>query len=137
MNTATQYDIAALTLRFGLGVMFIAHALLKIMVFTLPGTAAFFAKVGFAGWMAYPVVALELIGGILLILGIASRWVSLALIPVLLGAWYVHAGNGWVFSAANGGWEYPAFLLLITVVMAILGSGRLALRLPFLPRSAQ
>ena len=128
MTTNQQHDMAALILRLALGVMFIAHALLKVMVFTMPGTAGFFASVGFAGWMAYPVVAMEFTGGILLLLGIASRWVSIALIPVLLGAWYVHAGNGWVFSSANGGWEYPAFLLVATIVMAVLGSGRYAVR---------
>ena len=40
---------AALVLRVSLGVMFIAHALLKILVFTLPGTAQFFDSVGFPG----------------------------------------------------------------------------------------
>jgi len=137
MNTNQQRDMAALILRLALGLMFISHALLKVFVFTMPGTAGFFASVGFAGWMAYPVVVMELAGGVLLLLGIASRWVSIALIPVLLGAWYVHAGNGWVFSGANGGWEYPAFLVIATTVMAVLGSGRYAVRLPFLPASAQ
>jgi hypothetical protein len=36
----------------------------------------------------------------------------LLLLPVLLGALMVHAPNGWVFNAPNGGWEYPAFLAL-------------------------
>ena len=137
MNTNQQQDMAALILRIALGVMFISHGLLKVMVFTMPGTAGFFASVGFAGWMAYPVVAMEIGGGILLLLGIASRWVSIALIPVLLGALYVHVGNGWVFSAANGGWEYPAFLLVMTIVMAVLGSRRYSVLLPFIPTSAQ
>lgn len=137
MNTERQHDLAALVLRLGLGVMFIAHGLLKVLVFTMPGTVQFFASTGFAGWMAYPVVALEIGGGVLLLLGIASRWVALAQIPVLLGALYVHSGNGWVFSSANGGWEYPAFLALTAVVMALLGSGRYAVRLPFVPAAAQ
>ena len=128
MNNSNP-QMAALVLRLSLGVMFIAHGLLKVMVFTLPGTAQFFSSVGFAGWMAYPVVYLEIIGGILLISGLCTRWVALALIPVLLGAVYVHSANGWVFSAANGGWEYPAFLAMATVVQAMLGEGAFALRL--------
>ncbi len=118
---------AALLLRVSLGVMFIAHALLKILVFTLPGTAQFFASVGFPAWMAYAVTAAELIGGVMLVAGVYSRWVALALVPVLLGAASVHWGNGWLFTATNGGWEYPVFLAAAALVQALLGDGRYAL----------
>jgi putative oxidoreductase len=67
-------------------------------------------------------------GGTLLVLGAYTRWVALALIPILLGAALVHAPNGWVFSAPNGGWEYPVFLALAALVQALLGDGALALR---------
>jgi len=123
MNTL-HYDIATLLTRLALGSMFVAHALLKIMVFTLPGTAQFFMSVGLPGWLAYVVTFAELAGGIMLIAGFCTRQVSIALIPILLGALYVHAGNGWLFTSKNGGWEYPAFLVVITIVQALLGSGR-------------
>jgi putative oxidoreductase len=123
-----QIDIGILILRLSLGAMFIAHGLLKVMVFTMPGTVGFFESVGFPGWMAYAVVAAEIGGGVLLILGIETRKVSAALIPILLGATYVHLSNGWVFSNENGGWEYPLFLTLVTVVQVFLGSGRYAVR---------
>lgn len=123
--------IAALLLRLGLGVMFIAHAFLKILVFTLPGTVQFFESVGLPGWTAYLVTAAELGGGALLILGLYARWVALALIPILLGAAiFVHWSNGWLFSAQGGGWEYPIFLTLASVVQGLLGDGAYALRLP-------
>ena len=128
MNNNTEY--AALILRIGLGVMFVAHGLLKLFVFTLPGTAAFFEQVGFPGWTAYIVTFAEIGGGLLLLGGVAVRAVSIALIPVLLGATFVHFGSGWVFSNPNGGWEYPAFLTLAAVVQALLGPGAFALRLP-------
>lgn len=120
---------AATLLRLTLGTMFIAHGLLKVFVFTLPGTAAFFAQQGFPGWAAYPVTAMEIGGGLLLLLGLHTRWVALALVPVLLGATMVHLGNGWVFSAPNGGWEYPVFLTLASLVQALLGDGKYALRI--------
>src|SRR5262249_27934722 len=85
---------AALVLRLALGVVFVAHALLKLLVFTLPGTAAFFSAHGFPGWSAYPVFVMELVGGTLLIFGLYTRWVALALVPVLLGALTVHWPNG-------------------------------------------
>lgn len=128
MNNNSDY--AALTLRIALGMMFIAHGLLKVFVFTLPGTTGFFEQVGFPGWSAYFVTFAEIGGGILLLAGIGVRAVSIALIPVLLGATFVHFGNGWVFTSVNGGWEYPAFLTLATAVQALLGPGKFALRLP-------
>jgi putative oxidoreductase len=119
---------AALILRLALGTMFIAHGLMKVFVFTLPGTAQFFAQVGFPGWTAYPVTALEIAGGIMLVAGVYSRVVAAALIPVLIGAATVHLGNGWVFSAPNGGWEYPVLLIVIAAVVALLGDGAYALK---------
>ncbi|MEM9402109.1 MAG: DoxX family protein [Pseudomonadota bacterium] len=123
-------DIAALLLRLALGSMFLAHGLLKVLVFTLPGTVGFFESVGFPGFLAYVVTVGEILGGVLLIAGVGTRAVSIALIPVLLGATYVHSGAGWLFSNENGGWEYPAFLVVTAIVQALLGSGRYALRLP-------
>ena len=120
---------AALVLRVSLGVMFVAHAYLKIAVFTLPGTVQFFEAVGFPGWFAYPTVAAELIGGLLLIVGFQTRLVSLALLPVLLGATFVHLGNGWVFSAEGGGYEYPLFLVAAGVAQVLLGDGAHSLKL--------
>ena len=115
---------AALILRVSLGLMFIAHALLKIMVFTPAGTVGFFASLGVPGWFAYPVMGAELIGGILLLAGIQTRVVALALVPVLIGSIVlVHGTNGWLYTNENGGWEYSAFLIMASVVQALLGDG--------------
>ena len=123
-------DWAALILRIALGAMFLAHSLyLKIFVFTLPGTAQFFASIGLPGPLAYVVAGLEIVGGILLILGVRTRIVALALMPILLGVIWVHAGNGWLFTNSGGGWEYPVFLALAAGALALLGDGAYALRL--------
>ena len=120
---------AALLLRVSLGVMFLAHSIvLKLMTFTLAGTAQFFESLGLPAPLAYLVFAAEAIGGLLLILGVQTRLVALALIPILLGATWVHAGNGWVFNAANGGWEYPIFLIVVSLAVSLLGDGAHALR---------
>jgi len=121
---------AALVLRVTLGVMFIAHSLiLKYFTFTLPGTAQFFESLGLPAALAYLTFWAELVGGVLLLAGVATRWVALALIPILAGAAWVHLGNGWVFSAANGGWEYPVFLIAASLVQALLGDGKFAFTL--------
>ncbi len=123
-----EYGIALL--RVSLGVMFLAHSvLLKHIVYTLPGTAQFFESIGLPGPLAYVVFWMEAVGGVLLVLGIGTRWVSLALVPILLGAMWAHIGNGWVFSNANGGWEYPLYLAVLALAQTLLGSGAFALRL--------
>ncbi len=118
---------AALILRLSLGVMFVAHALLKLLVFTLPGTVQFFQSLGLPGPLAYIVFAAELVGGVLLIAGYRTRLVAAALVPVLLGSTWAHVGNGWLFSAPNGGWEYPLFLTAAAVAQILLGNGAYAL----------
>lgn len=121
---------AALVLRVSLGAMFIVHSVwLKLFVFTLPGTAQFFGSIGLPPTLAYIVFAMEALGGIALILGVATRGVALALIPILIGATWAHAGNGWLFTNTGGGWEYPLFLTLATLVHAFLGDGAYALRM--------
>ena len=110
----------AALLRVTLGVMFLAHSVvLKLFTFGLAGTAGYFVSIGLPGSLAYVVFAAEAVGGALLLANVATAWVSLALIPVLAGAFWVHAGNGWVFSAAGGGWEYPLFLILVSVVVSL------------------
>lgn len=108
--------------------MWIAHALLKLFVFTLPGTAQFFESVGFPGILAYPVFAAELLGGTAILVGLYARQASLALLPVMLAAATVHMGNGWVFTNQGGGWEYPVFLTAASLALWLAGDGALALR---------
>jgi putative oxidoreductase len=108
--------------------MFIAHAYLKIAVFTVPGFAGFLTQVGFPAFLAWPIILAELIGGLAILLGFYGRAVSVVLLPVLLGALLVHAPNGWVFNAPNGGWEYPAFLALAALAHALIGDGAFAVK---------
>jgi len=128
MTESRNAAVAAALLRVSLGTMFIAHALLKYFVFTLPGTAQFFESLGLPGGLGYATFAAELVGGVLLILGLHTRVVALALIPIMLGATWAHAGNGWLFTAPNGGWEYPAFWTVTLIVQALLGKGAYAVR---------
>lgn len=129
MYNKNQTDLAAFILRQSLGIMYLSHSiLLKIMTFGFDGTASFFVKVGLPAWLAYVTIFAEAIGGVFLVLGIKARWVAIALCPALFGAIiWVHAANGWVFTAPNGGWEYPAFLIVASIVQFIIGDGLYAL----------
>ena len=129
MNNANGANLAALLLRVSMGILFLAHAGLKIFVFTPAGTAGFFESLGFPGPLAYLVIAAELIGGNALIAGLWTRWVSIALIPVLLGSIYApHGAAGFFFSNPNGGWEFPAFWAVALAALALLGNGAYALQ---------
>jgi putative oxidoreductase len=125
----TTAEWGATLLRVSLGITFLAHSVvLKLLTYGLPGTAAFFVNVGLPGWLAYLTFACELIGGVMLVLGVQARWVALALSPFLLGALFtVHLPNGWVFTNPNGGWEYPAYLFVLCIAQWLVGDGALAL----------
>ncbi|MGH1464811.1 MAG: DoxX family protein [Cognatishimia sp.] len=125
-NTAPY---AALVLRVAAGIAFIAHALTKIFIFTIPGTIGFFESVGFPGFFAYIAILAELIGGTALIFGVAVRLVALLQLPVILGALWVHLGAGWMFTNEGGGWEYPAFWAAVQITIILLGRGAYALKL--------
>ena len=105
-----------LLLRLALGTMFIAHSVVyMLLTLTLAGTVKFFASIGLPAWIAYATILAEALGGLFLILGIQTRWVALALSPILIGAIWVHSGNGWLFASSDGGWEYPLYLFVLCI----------------------
>ncbi len=125
---------AAFVLRVSLGIMYISHSLLKVFVFTLPGAVGFFQASGVPGELAYVVALAEFGGGILLVFGVYTRWMALALLPVLIASViFVHGANGWYFANKGGGWEYSVFLIAASIVQVLLGDGAYALKLPWLP----
>ena len=130
MNDTKQTLYATFILRVSLGVMALAHGLLKVLVFTPAGTVGFFASLGLPAFLAYVTIGVEVIGGLALIAGVFTRYVSLAMIPILLGAVAVHFNSGWMFSNEGGGWEFPAFWAVALAVQAMLGDGALSLKLP-------
>lgn len=123
----------AFLLRVGLGVLALAHGLLKVFVFTVPGTVGFFESLGYPGFFAYLVIAGEIAGGLALITGIYARAAAVALIPILIGATIQHVPNGWLLSGANGGWEFPAFWTAALLAQALIGPGAFAVKVPALP----
>jgi len=125
---------AALLLRVSLGILLLAHGLLlKVLTFSIPGTVGYFESIGYPGFFAYLVILGEVGGGLALILGLWTRPIALLLLPIMIGATAQHFGNGWMFSSANGGWEFPAFWTVALVVQALLGDGAFAWRPAFLP----
>lgn len=127
MNQNQLSDYAALLLRVSMGTLFVLHGfVLKVLTFTPAGTAAFFESIGYPGFLGYVVIAAEITGGLALIAGVQVRLVSLAFVPIMIGATLQHAGNGWTFSNPGGGYEFPAFWTILLFVQALVGNGALA-----------
>lgn len=133
-----KYEIYGPTLlRISLGIIFLAHsAYLKIMVFTVPGTVGFFESLGLPAVAAYATLITEIVGGALLILGVAVRPTAAVLAVVALGATWAHMSMGWLFTNEGGGFEYPLFLAIASVVQFLIGPGALRLRVPRLQGTA-
>jgi len=119
---------AGLLLRVALGVLFLAHAALKLFVFTPAGTEKFFVSLGLPGWFGIFIMIAEFGAGAALILGIWPRLFALLMAPDLIGAIVlVHIHAGFFFTAPGGGWEYPAFWTVALITLALLGDGAYAL----------
>lgn len=137
MNTY-QSEPGPFILRVALGLVLLAHSVyLKAVVYTLPGTADYFASLGLPQVTAYVVFAIEAAGGFALLLGYQVRLVAAAAVPVLLGATWAHLPNGWLFSNSGGGWEYPLILSVMAIAQVFLGAGSYAIESGRRPLPAQ
>ena len=132
-------------IRISLGVVLLAHGfLLKVQTFGVAGTVGFFESIGLPAIAAHAVILGETLGGLALIVGVLSRWAAGLSLPILLGATYMHWGNGWLFSNANGGWEFPIILVVMAAGVVLGGAGSFALenhtgvqkRLPWIQKFA-
>lgn len=119
----------ALGLRVAIGLLFMAHGAIKLFVFTPAGTVGFFASLGLPAILAHATIWFEILGGLALVLGVYTRVLALAFVPVLLGALFLaHGDKGFLFSAPGGGWEFPAFWTAALFVQALIGDGAFALK---------
>lgn len=124
---STQHDIGALALRLTLGSIMLAHGLMKLTAFGIDGTVGFFGSLGLPAIAAHLTIFGEVAGGLALIAGVFTRLAALLSLPILLGATWAHAGYGWVFSNAGGGWEFPLLLVVLAGIVATQGAGAFAL----------
>ena len=128
MTQTTNINYGAFITRLALGSILLTHGLLKLLVFTIPGTVGYFESLGLPSIAAYMTIFGELAGGTAILLGLYTRLAALLSIPILAGAVAVHASNGWVFSNQGGGWEFPLLLVFMAFAVALQGNGSFALR---------
>jgi len=121
---------APLPIRLMAGIAFIIHGLPKFE--NLQGTQGFFASVGIPADLALLIGLLEVIGGILLILGIVTRITSILFIIEMIGAvLIVKAGNSFT---GEGGYEVDLLLMAISISLLLSGPGRLSIERDVLKR---
>ncbi len=123
LNFSSNNDLASLVLRISVGSMFLLHGVGKPLVVGMAAVISGFIAQGLPVWTAYCSVVVEIVGGIMLLLGLYSRVASLLLIPVSLGILVYHLPFGWVFHNTGGGWEYPQLILISLIVIFLLGTG--------------
>jgi putative oxidoreductase len=119
-------DLGLTVLRVVTGIVFFMHGWTKVFVWGFEGTTAGFAQMGIplAGIAGPMVGLLELLGGLALIIGLGTRWISVPLaITMVVAILKVHLGAG--FFAPNG-YEFPLMLLAGTVGLTLSGGGALA-----------
>ena len=115
-------------LRVTYGLILLAHGyLLKVQNFTVAAFVGYVESNGLPAVVAYLILFGEILGGLALVAGVLTRLVAWLSLPIMLGATAVHLGNGWLFSAENGGWEFPAVLVVMAVAIGLQGGGRFAL----------
>jgi putative oxidoreductase len=122
-------------LRLMVGITFIAHGAQHLFGIWggagLAGTAASFDSIGLSpGFpLAVAVGVIEFGGGLLLLAGALTPYVSVALIVVMLGAmWKVHLANGffinWAMTPGVGhGVEYNLMLVAALLCLTLGGPG--------------
>jgi putative oxidoreductase len=128
VNHLLNPDISAFILRAALGIVLMAHSLyLKMVIYTLAGTAQYFGSIGLPEILAYIVFFVEVVAGVALLLGFKTKLFSALVIPILLGATWVHSANGWLFNNTGGGWEYPLLLTIMAVAQLGMEDGKYAI----------
>jgi putative oxidoreductase len=122
-----KFEVSTLILRVVLGVTFFIHGLVKFQG-GIENIVGWFDSIGLPGSMAYGVALLEMIGGILLIVGLGSRIVSALLVLLMLGATVkVKLAGGFLGNGQGAGYELDLALAAMALFIAINGSKMFAL----------
>ena len=123
--TSRQWGITIL--RVMVGIVFLAHGGQKVFVYGFSGVQGAFGQMGIPmPTVMGPFVALlELVGGIMLVLGVGARWVaSLFAIEMAVAVLKVHLPGGFFLP---GGFEYALMMCAASCAIAMEGPGAAAL----------
>ncbi|MEW9673863.1 DoxX family protein [Ammoniphilus sp. 3BR4] len=123
----SNHQIGALILRVVLGISFFAHGWVKFQG-GIGNIVGWFESIGLPGFLAYVVATIEVVGGLALILGLATRWISALLAILMIGATLkVKLAVGFLGNGQMAGWELDLAFLAMAVYLALNGSYALSL----------
>lgn len=115
-------EVGALILRVVLGIIFFIHGLVKFQG-GIENTVGWFSSIGLPGFLAYGVATIELVGGVLLIIGLGTKLISALLAILMIGATLkVKLAVGFLGNGQMAGYELDLALLAMALYLAISGS---------------
>ncbi|QNU37546.1 DoxX family protein [Geobacillus sp. 44B] len=125
-------ELGSFIIRLVLGIIFLVHGFTKFQG-GIENTAGFFSSIGLPGFLAYLVGGVELIGGILLILGLGTRIIAGAFAAIMVGAIFtVKLKSGFV-----GGYEFELALLAMSLHLLFSGNQFFAMDNVFVRRKSE
>ncbi|WP_203364082.1 DoxX family protein [Bacillus sp. REN10] len=117
-----KHELGALILRVILGLTFFVHGLAKFQG-GIENIAGWFDSIGIPSFMAYIVAAIELVGGVAMILGLGTRIIAGLFVIVMIGAISkVKLEAGFMGNGEMAGYEFDLALLAMSVYLVIAGS---------------
>ncbi|PWN07253.1 DoxX family protein [Rhodohalobacter mucosus] len=124
-DLSKNHDIALLLLRIGVGIVFIFAGWGKLT--GIEGVQQFFGNIGIplAGIMAWVVALIEFVGGIMVLIGFKARIPNILLAIIMVVAFFTTKLGDFSITAANV--RVDILMFLITVSLAIMGSGGISL----------
>jgi putative oxidoreductase len=115
----TKVIVVSTIMRVVLGILFLAHGISKLQM-GLGNVEAWFSSIGVPGVLAYVVAVLELVGGILLIVGLFTRYVSVLFVIMLIGAIFsVKLSVGLLGNSQMAGYELDLILIFVAIYLIV------------------
>ena len=116
------HDIAHWGISASVGIIFIVHSLKKFD----PSWQEWLVGIGLPPELQVPIALAELVGGILLVIGVLTRITGAVLAVILMGAiFHIRWENG--FFVSNGGWEWDLVMLAVVLAIIVAGPGRISI----------
>ncbi|AJS60893.1 DoxX family protein [Paenibacillus sp. IHBB 10380] len=128
----TRINVVSTIMRVVIGILFLAHGISKLQM-GLGNVAAWFGSMGIPEFVAYMVASLELVGGILLIIGLFTRYVSAIFTVMLIGAIVTtKLSLGLLGNGQMAGYELDLVFMLVTIYLTVAGPTPLSMDQAFL-----
>ena len=116
------HDITHWGISASIGIIFIVHSLKKFD----PSWQEWLTGIGLPPELQLPIALAELIGGILLVIGVLTRITGTVFAVILMGAiFHIRWENG--FFVSKGGWEWDLVMLAAVLAIIVAGPGRVSI----------